>query len=101
MFIGTRRLKFSVESVQAHKHEPSQGQEGPLTVIPGIVFSSGYDGVLRALSASDGKIVWQFETVREAGPVVAGGMLFVPSGNVGVRNGTPGNVLLAFASQPE
>ena len=27
-----------------------------------------------------------------AGPVVAGGMLFVPSGYVGVRNGVPGNV---------
>ena len=36
-----------------------------------------------------------------AGPVVAGGTLFVPSGYVGVRNGMPGNVLLAFASPPE
>jgi len=33
--------------------------------------------------------------------VVAGGMLFVPSGYVGVRNGVPGNVLLAFTSGPE
>jgi len=95
----------------------TRGQEGPVTAIPGIVFSGGYDGVVRALSTSDGKIVWQFDTVREyqtvngvaakggsmgeAGPVVAGGMLFVPSGYVGVRNGTPGNVLLAFASAPE
>ena len=31
-----------------------------------------------------------------AGPVIAGRMLFVPSGYVGVRNGIPGNVLLAF-----
>jgi hypothetical protein len=31
-----------------------------------------------------------------AGPVVAGKMLFVPSGYVGVRQGIPGNVLLAF-----
>ena len=95
----------------------TRGQEGPLTAIPGIVFSGGYDGVLRALSTADGKVVWQFDTVREfqtvngvaakggsmgeAGPVIAGGMLFVPSGYVGVRNGTPGNVLLAFASPPE
>ncbi len=93
------------------------GQEGPLTAMPGIIFSGGYDGVLRALSASDGKIVWQFDTVRDfetvngvaakggsmgsAGSVVAGGMLFVPSGYVGVRNGMPGNVLLVFASPPE
>jgi polyvinyl alcohol dehydrogenase (cytochrome) len=72
--------------------------------------------VLRALSASDGKVIWQFDTLRDfqtvngvpakggsmgaAGPVVAGGMLFVPSGYVGVRNGVAGNVLLAFQPEP-
>jgi len=96
---------------------PHRGQEGPLAAISGIVFSGGYDGVLRALSAADGKVVWQFDTIRDfqtvngvaakggsmgsAGPVVAGGTLFVPSGFVGVRNATPGNVLLAFTSPPE
>jgi polyvinyl alcohol dehydrogenase (cytochrome) len=93
------------------------GETGPLTAIPGIIFSGGFDGVLRALSASDGKVVWQFDTLREfqtingvaakggsmgsAGPVVAGGMLFVPSGYVGVQNAMPGNVLLAFATEPQ
>jgi polyvinyl alcohol dehydrogenase (cytochrome) len=103
---------------------PPEGREryrshtGPLTSIPGVVFSGGYDGVVRALSASDGKVVWQFDTVREfqtvngvaakggtmgaAGPVVAGGTLFVPSGYLGVgTNNMPGNVLLAFASAPK
>jgi polyvinyl alcohol dehydrogenase (cytochrome) len=72
---------------------------------------------VRALDASDGKVVWQFDTVREfqtvngvaakggsigsAGPVVAGGTLFVPSGYVGVTNSMPGNVLLAFATSGE
>ncbi|MGD0133952.1 MAG: dehydrogenase, partial [Bryobacteraceae bacterium] len=76
-----------------------------------------FDGVLSALSASDGKVVWQFDTVREfqtvngvaakggsigsAGPVVAGGTLFVPSGYVGVKRSLPGNVLLAFTGPPE
>jgi polyvinyl alcohol dehydrogenase (cytochrome) len=94
-----------------------RGEAGPLAAIPGIIFSGGFDGVLRALSAADGKVVWQFDTVREfqtingvaaqggsigsAGPVVAGGTLFVPSGYVGVTNSMPGNVLLAFASQHE
>jgi polyvinyl alcohol dehydrogenase (cytochrome) len=93
------------------------GDEGPLASIAGIVFSGGYDGVLRALSATDGTVVWQFDTVREfqtvngvaakggsmgsAGPVVAGGTLFVPSGFVGVRRAMPGNVLLAFTSTRE
>jgi len=71
--------------------------------------------VVRALSAADGRVVWEFDTVRDfktvngvaakggsmgaAGPVVAAGTLFVPSGYLGVKNGLPGNVLLAFSVQ--
>jgi polyvinyl alcohol dehydrogenase (cytochrome) len=89
------------------------GQDGPLTAIPGVVFSGGWDGVLRALSATTGKVIWQYDTAHQystvngvaatggsmgaAGPVAAGGVLYVPSGYVGVRQGMPGNVLLAFA----
>jgi len=89
------------------------GQDGPLTAIPGVVFSGGWDGVLRALSASDGHVLWAYNTVQDyktvngvaakggsmgaAGPTVAGGLVLVPSGYVGVKNGLPGNVLLAFS----
>jgi polyvinyl alcohol dehydrogenase (cytochrome) len=89
------------------------GQDGPVTAIPGVVFSGGWDGVLRALSAADGHTLWEYNTVQDfktingvaakggsmgaAGPTVAGGMLFVPSGYVGVKNGMPGNVFLVFA----
>jgi polyvinyl alcohol dehydrogenase (cytochrome) len=88
------------------------GQDGPVTAIPGVVFSGGWDGVLRALSSADGHVVWEYNTVMDfktvngvaakggsmgaAGPTVAGGMLFVPSGYVGVKNGMPGNALLVF-----
>ena len=87
------------------------GQGGPLTVIPGAVLSASMDGGLRAYSIKDGKVLWTFDTNREfdtvnglkahggsmdgAGPVVAGGMLFVNSGYGGLL-GVPGNVLLAF-----
>jgi hypothetical protein len=40
-------------------------------------------------------------SIGAAGPTVAGGILFVPSGYIGVRNGMPGNVLLAFSVQPD
>jgi polyvinyl alcohol dehydrogenase (cytochrome) len=89
------------------------GHEGALTAIPGVVFSGGWDGVIRALAANDGHLVWQFDTVRDfqtvngvaakggslsvSGPTVAGGMLFAGSGYVGVRNGMAGNALLAFS----
>ena len=89
------------------------GQEGALSAIPGVVFSGGWDGVVRALAAGDGHVIWQYDTVHEfptvngvaakggsisvSGPTVAGGTLFVGSGYVGVRNGMAGNALLAFS----
>src|ERR1700722_4961069 len=88
------------------------GQDGPLTAIPGVVFSGGWDGVLRALSSGDGHVLWEYNTVREfdtvngvvakggsmgaAGPTIVNGTLFTGSGYIGVKNGMPGNVLLAF-----
>jgi polyvinyl alcohol dehydrogenase (cytochrome) len=88
------------------------GQTAALTVIPGVVFSGGSDGVLRAFAARDGKQIWQFDTVRDfttlngvagkggafgaPGPTIAGGMMFVGSGYTGLGNGRGGNVLLAF-----
>jgi polyvinyl alcohol dehydrogenase (cytochrome) len=90
----------------------SPAQPGAVTAIPGVVFSGSIDGHLRAYSAEDGKVLWDFDTVREyqtvngvratggslngPGAVVVGGMLYVNSGYA--RQGTiPGNVLLAFS----
>ncbi len=89
----------------------SVGQGAALTAIPGAVLSGALDGGLRAYSTRDGRILWiydcnrAFKTVNGVpahggamdgpGPVVAGGMLYVNSGNGGLM-GSPGNVLLAF-----
>lgn len=94
---------------------PRKGLEAAVTVIPGVVFAGGWDGVLHALFTTDGHEIWSFDTAREfttvngiearggslgaPGPVIAGGMLFVGSGYVGTGNGMPGNVLLAFSAQ--
>lgn len=88
------------------------GTSGAVTAIPGVVFSGGWDGVLRALASGTGAVLWEYDTQRSfdtvnhvaarggsmgaPGPTVASGMVFVGSGYIGVRNGTPGNVLLAF-----
>jgi polyvinyl alcohol dehydrogenase (cytochrome) len=91
---------------------PAQGQA--VTAIPGVVFSGSLDGHFRAFAAEDGKLLWDFDTAKNysavnkveakggsldgAGPVIAGGMVFVNSGYP--RNGgMPGNVLLAFAPE--
>ncbi len=92
----------------------SQTQAAAVTAIPGAVFSGSADGGLRAYDARDGKILWTFDANREfetvngvpgrgasfsgSGPVVAGGMMYVLSGDAGFV-GRPGNVLLAFAAE--
>jgi polyvinyl alcohol dehydrogenase (cytochrome) len=87
-------------------------QSAAVTSIPGVVFSGSMDGGLRAYDSETGEIIWTFNANRRfdtvngveanggsldaAGPVLAGGMLFVPAGNGGPF-GSPGNVLLAFS----
>jgi polyvinyl alcohol dehydrogenase (cytochrome) len=90
----------------------SPAQSAAVTVIPGLVFSGGLDGRLRAYSAEDGRIVWDvdtkgdYQTVNRAvakggslnggGAVIVDGMLYVGSGS-GIFGGMPGNVLLAYS----
>ncbi len=92
------------------------GQSAAVTAIPGVVFSGSLDGHMRAYSSEDGRILWDFDAVKEfqtvnevkakggsfdaAGPTVAGGMVFMNSGyNVLGMLGMPGNVLLALAPE--
>ena len=93
----------------------STGQGAALTAIPGAVLSGGMDGGVRAYSVKSGKVLWLYNTARAfktvngvkanggsidgAGPIAAGGMLFVTSGN-GSFVGHTGNVLLAFGLEP-
>jgi polyvinyl alcohol dehydrogenase (cytochrome) len=89
----------------------SPAQSAAVTAIPGVVFSGSFDGGLRAFSAKDGAVLWEFDTNREfetvngvkakgasiggPGPVVVDGVVYVNSG-YGAVGGRPGNVLLAF-----
>lgn len=92
----------------------SPAQPGAVSGIPGVVFATSLDGHIRAHSAEDGKVLWDFDTAREfttvngvkatggsiegPGAVVVNGMVFINSGYP--RNGgMPGNVLLAFSSE--
>ena len=69
------------------------------------------DGRLRIYGAQNGKVLWDFNTLRDfetvsgevarggsmsgSGATVAGGMLYMNSG-YGIYEHMPGNVLLAF-----
>jgi polyvinyl alcohol dehydrogenase (cytochrome) len=79
--------------------------------IPGVVFSGGVSGFLRAYATDDARLLWEFDTARGyptvngvaghggaidgPGPVIVDGMLYVNSGYA-QWSGIPGNVLLAF-----
>jgi polyvinyl alcohol dehydrogenase (cytochrome) len=82
------------------------------TAVPGAVFDGALDGRLRAYTAADGKVIWEYDTttpldtvngVKAApggsldmgGPTVAGGMMFVHSGYGGSAGAS--NLLLAFS----
>ncbi|PWU12111.1 MAG: cytochrome C oxidase Cbb3 [Terriglobia bacterium] len=90
----------------------SPAQSAAASLIPGVVFSGSFDGHLRAYSTTDGKVIWDLDTLRDfdtvngvkahggsmnvAGPAIAAGMLFVNSG-YNLLVGMPGNVLLALS----
>jgi polyvinyl alcohol dehydrogenase (cytochrome) len=92
-----------------------QGQAAAASSIPGIVFTGGWDGILRGVAASTGEVVWSYNTQRvyptingvpgrggslgATGPVVSGGVVYLTSGYVGPAGGAPGNVLIALAPQ--
>ena len=95
--------------------EPARtGASAAVTAIPGVIFSGGWDGTLSAFSTTDGRMIWNYNTVQEfrtvngvrakggsmgaPGPTIVGGMLFVDSGYI-QHNGLPGNVLLAFSAE--
>jgi len=82
------------------------------TAIPGVVFEGSSNGMLYAVSASDGKILWEFNTAQQfeainnvpahggaiasGGAVAVGGMVYVGSGYAISSAASGGNVLLAF-----
>ncbi len=94
-----------------------QAQSAPVSAIPGVVFSGGVDGHLRAYDTRNGAIVWDFDTAGSpydtvngvkgaqggaldaTGPTFAGGMMFQHSGYPGVMAAaTSGqNLLMAFS----
>jgi len=107
-----QRVWYTAPSSCGDRPRCSPAQSAAVSAIPGIAFSGSLDGHLRAYSARDGKVVWDFDTERTydtvdgepghggsmdgAGPVIGGGLMFVNSGYAG-SGGQPGNVLLAFS----
>jgi polyvinyl alcohol dehydrogenase (cytochrome) len=88
------------------------GLAAAITATDDLVFAGAGDGWLRAYDAHTGKVIWQYDTMRDtptvgggtakggsmgggAGPIVHDGRLIMPSG-YGFAGRMPGNVLLVF-----
>ncbi len=114
--VETGELVWYTPAPAAHCPDPTprgcnSGQNGAVTLIPGVVFSGFMDGMLRAYSTTDGSVIWEYDTDQEfdtvndvpadggtlngPGPTVVDGMLYTGSGYT-IASGMPGNVLLAF-----
>ena len=88
------------------------GFSAAVTAMPGVVFAGAFDGHLRAYRATDGKLLWDFDTnhpfvtisgeeghggsIEADGPVVAEGHVLVNSGYL-FGDRMAGNLLFAFA----
>ncbi len=111
---GLKALQLETGKVDwnAPVNADRRGQASPASSIPGVVFTGGWDGILRAVDAA-GKVIWTYDAGNKdyqtvngvianggsfgcAGPVIAGGMLYVSSGYTGIMGGSQGNVVLAF-----
>src|SRR5205807_1977481 len=111
------RLKDGVEQWNTYiDPQPSmashRGISAAVSVVPGVVFTAGLDGMLRAFSTFDGRPLWQYDTTQQvktvngvparggsigsAGATIVNGMVYVTSGYIGFLSGEPGNLLLAF-----
>ncbi len=114
--VETGELAWYTPTPPPHCPDPypagcSNGQNAAASAIPGVVFSGTLDGMLRAYSSTDGRIIWEYDTDQEyetvngvpgkggtlngPGPTIVGGMLYTGSGYT-IGRGIAGNVLLAF-----
>ncbi|HEX4001721.1 MAG TPA: PQQ-binding-like beta-propeller repeat protein [Candidatus Acidoferrales bacterium] len=116
---GIVALKLATGEILWHTRFPSTAPRPPsnsaaATMMPGVVFVAGSDGSLHAVSATDGHVLWHYDTahpydtvnkvsahggaINSIGPAIAGGMLFIGSGYAVVGSNS-GNVLIAFSAK--
>ena len=106
------RLPLANNCAAETKFRCYPGISAAVSSSPGLVFAGGMDGMLRAVDANNGKVLWEQNTyqpyttvngvagnggsIEADGPVIANGQLYVTSGYDKWAE-MPGNVLLVFA----
>jgi polyvinyl alcohol dehydrogenase (cytochrome) len=111
-FADGKRIWHTPAIACGNRPDCSPAQSQAVSAIPGAIFSGTIGGLLRAYSTDDGRMLWEFDTVRDfatvngvkarggtlngAGPVIADGMVLVGSG-YGRFGQVPGNVLICLS----
>ena len=110
--LATGKISMQVAPVACgDRRQCSPALSAAITLIPGVVFSGGVSGFLRAYATDDARLLWEIDTARDyttvngvsahggamdgPGAVIVDRMLYVNSGYA-QWGGLPGNVLLAF-----
>jgi polyvinyl alcohol dehydrogenase (cytochrome) len=110
--LATGKISMQVPPVPCgDRSQCSPALSAAVTAIPGVVFSGGVSGHLRAYATDDARLLWEMDTAREypavngvsarggamdgPGPTIVDGMLYVNSGYA-QWGGLPGNALLAL-----
>jgi polyvinyl alcohol dehydrogenase (cytochrome) len=110
--LATGKISMQLPPVAcSDRSQCSPALSAAVTAIPGVVFSGGVSGYLRAYATGDARLLWEVDTARDyatvngvsahggamegPGPTIVDGMLYVNSG-YGQWGGLSGNVLLAF-----
>jgi polyvinyl alcohol dehydrogenase (cytochrome) len=110
--LATGKISMQVPPVPCgSRSRCSPALAAAVTAIPGVVFSGGMSGYLRAYATDDARLLWEVDTARDypivnggsalggamdgPGSTIVDGMLYVNSGYA-QWGGLPGNVLLAF-----
>ncbi len=81
--------------------DPSKGaiDTGAMSVANGVVYAGSYSGMMHAMDAKTGAILWSFDSGGSVvdGPAIADGVVYWGSGYAHISPGKPNNQVFAFA----
>ena len=81
--------------------DPTKGalDPGAMSVANGVVYAGSYSGMMYAMDAKAGTILWSFDSGGSVvgGPAIADGVIYWGSGYARIAPGKPNNQVFAFA----
>jgi polyvinyl alcohol dehydrogenase (cytochrome) len=81
--------------------DPTKGaiDTGAMSVANGVVYAGSYSGLMYAMDAKTGEILWSYDSGGSVvdGPAIADGVVYWGSGYAHIAPGKPNNKVFAFA----